>query len=439
MVSRRAHWVALVCTALLMASAMGDCGLYPSPGANNCTEKYFTQFVDHFTWRNGTYQQRYLMYENYFRPGGPIFFYTGNEAGVDVFANCTGLMWENAQDLGAMLIFAEHRFFGKSLPCPGGFEECGEFLGTDQAMADFAELIKELQKTYPQSSATIVFGGSYGGMLSAWMRMRYPGLVTGAIASSAPIGCLSPSYKKESYWAVVSNDATSAGGAAPNCAANVNQAIQDMFSLMQTPAGRVALQSLFQLCDPLGPNDSESFGNFIQAAFDSMAMGNYPFSTYYISGTPNHPAPAWPMRVACEFMATNGSSPLERLQNLKSAIGVVDNITQDVACYNISGLNPSVYSPIWDYMVCSEAQINEQPYFAATGWPNDMFWEQPVYDHARLDQHCSKTFGVTPRYGMLNAEYGLENIPAASNIVFANGLYDPWHSGIGGPSSMVPK
>lgn len=413
----------------LAGVASADCGLFPSPGVTNCTEMFFTQYIDHFSWNNATYSERYYVYENYFQPGGPIFFYTGNEADVEVFANCTGLMWENAEELGALLVFAEHRYFGKSLPCPGGFMECGDYLGTDQAMADYAVLIQALQEQYSESSATIVFGGSYGGMLAAWMRMRYPALVTGAIASSAPIGCLSPKYVKESYWAVVSNDATAFGGAAPSCAANVNQAFKDLFDMMETETGRMFMSSLFNLCDLLGPGDAEAFANFVQGAFDSMAMGNYPFSTYYISGTPNHPAPAWPMRVACEFMANNASLATERLTNLYNAISVVDNITQNVGCYNISGLNPSVYSPIWDFMVCTEGQINEQPYFAATGWPNDMFWAQPVYNHTRMDQHCSRAFGKTPRYGYLNMELGVDNIPASSNIVFANGLLDPWHSG----------
>lgn len=43
---------------------------------------------------------------------------------------------------------------------------------------DYVELLAHLKKNR-HDHPVVVFGGSYGGMLAAWMRMKYPATVVG--------------------------------------------------------------------------------------------------------------------------------------------------------------------------------------------------------------------------------------------------------------------
>ena len=64
-------------------------------------------------------------------------------------------------------MFVEHRYEGKSLPTNLS-KDCLSYASTIQAVADYAKIIED--KINPgNKSPVIVFGGSYGGMLSAWM------------------------------------------------------------------------------------------------------------------------------------------------------------------------------------------------------------------------------------------------------------------------------
>ena len=66
----------------------------------------------------------------------------------------------------------------------------------------------------------MLFGGSYGGMLAAWHRVRYPQLSLGAVASGAPVDFY-PGEEIQQRFAAAVNHTFDAYGGHPRCAASL--------------------------------------------------------------------------------------------------------------------------------------------------------------------------------------------------------------------------
>jgi lysosomal Pro-X carboxypeptidase len=412
-----------------------------NPGTGNCSELWFTNTIDHFSWTAPptgafTYQQRYFVNDAYWRNGtaGAIFFYAGNEADVTLYVNNTGLMWENAASFGALLVWAEHRYFGASQPFGAASGQYLGYLTSEQAMADYAALIYDIQARYAGAASpqpVIAFGGSYGGMLAAWFRTHYPGVITGAIAASAPIRGfatgLAPAWDSESYWAVVTADASAAGGAAPACAGNIRASWDAIFDAGATPAGRAGLASTFALCAPLNDNyDVFALAEFLLNAWDTMAMGSYPYASSYLTGGAAL-LPPYPLRQACGLLADGGlaNNSAALLAAINAAAGVFNNATSNVACYGLP-TGDIFEDGIWDYLWCTE-QLPEETYFTRDG-VNDMFWPF-TFNASQVDAHCQGKYGVTPRRLWVPASYGASARLGATNIFLSQGALDPWSSG----------
>ena len=154
----------------------------------------FTQLVDHFdVLNNNTWSQEYFVDATYWKgPGpGPIFIYIGAELDSDAWMFDQPWCREYAAEFNALCIVLEHRFYGQSQPF--GFKNPKKhewkLLTASQALADASNFINEINKAFDSTpnSKWIAFGCSYGGTLATWLRMKYPDLVNGAIASSAPL------------------------------------------------------------------------------------------------------------------------------------------------------------------------------------------------------------------------------------------------------------
>ena len=405
----------------------------------DCHMQWYTQTLDHFSFAPSpfgpTYQQRYCVSAAHWRAQGPIFFYTGNEGPVETYIQNTGLIWEHAPRFGALVVFAEHRYYGQSQPCgPQSWRRCPHFLTSEQALADYAALLHHLRDTFAAPDApAVAFGGSYGGMLAAWLRAKYPHVVAGAVAASAPVWAfpgLPRPWDPSEFWAIVTRDATAAAGTPDDCAHGVGEALQRMFALAASVEGRQLLSRAFRLCHPLQQqSDAEALGYWVQGAFDNMAMGNYPFPSSYISGDPAHPLPAWPMRVACQHLHNVPRADESALLTaLRDAAGVVYNASQQLQCFSLDPTGPAAGADdIWDYQFCTELLPQEMPYFQAKGPPFDMFWKQTHWTMDTVVQHCQEKHGVVPRTAWVATYYG--DLSQASNIVFSYGEYDPWSAG----------
>eukprot|EP00943_MAST-04B_sp_MAST-4B-sp1_P004771 g4771.t1 len=532
------------------------------PSTVNCTWKYFTQPLDHFSPGaanvNGnknssvtTFQQRYCLYDKYFNErmtgernvassGQPpnILFYTGNESPVEEYVNQTGLMWTLAPKLNSLVVFAEHRYFGESVPQLKGLRNCLSYCTTQQALADHALLVLEVKKNYNIPNAKVVaFGGSYGGMLASWARIKYPNVFDGAIAGSAPVWgfpLLNPPL--DGATQAITRSASKAGGATDQCKDNIRTAWPIIYDIGKTQDGRDYLSSVLNLCEPLqSTSDVDKYLQYAQALWFDLAEGDYPFPSTYITfavGPGNYPLPAWPVRVACEkglnndfgfkisgntsnvtysiemdkvdivvdwdITRSNGytindvkNSKIDALlSSLQSAVGVWYNVSGTLKCFDVNGDNNivrnvsppaktmetkskdvlvdvNVHSLVnngesnddictsngipgnaayWNVICCNENLNLVNTVVQGVG--NDMYWPPNVGRDYTYDSvvnapnswlnTCNEYYDSIGLYGVSKFHdnyahwdtmyYGGKDIASASNIVFSNGLLDPWSS-----------
>ena len=413
----------------------------------NCIELYFEQQMDHFGPSPGTFLQRYFMSDKYYTRGrgGPMFFYLGNEADVTLYVNNTGLIWENAKEFGALVVFAEHRYYGKS-QLPLDDENLAtinnlRYLSSDQALMDYVTLIQNLKQEFEfnYSDAVVGFGGSYGGMLASWGRIKYPHVWDGVIAASAPIlpfqGIVSnASFAPDFFAEGLIYDISRKGGVRNDfCETNLRKVFGRERALLDVDDPAL-MRNKFKICDDDNTSDKDlgtRIANWINDALSYMAMGNFPYkSSYILNG--DGVLPPFPVRAACDFLQedlTSADKLEDWLVGLASFGGVYYNYSKALQCNMLSAPvnnESSIVDMLWDYQYCSEL------FMIGGQGPDqyDTYWDE-AWDGDATARRCRDKYGFWPNRYHIALTYGSPSDWArtASNIVWSQGEYDPWRGG----------
>lgn len=422
--------VFLLALALNLCSALPRINYAMPESVPGFTQSLFSTYIDHFGSSTQTFNMRYFTNSQYWQNStsnpGPIFFYCGNEGAVEMFIENSGYISVLAQQLQAVVIYGEHRYFGQSMPFGNqsfNNPQKTKYLSPHQALADYAYLLTYLKTVY-YDAPVIAWGGSYGGMLAAWFRIKYPNLVNGAVAASAPIYHFLGTVDPELFNQIVTDDYAAV---APECPAYIKQAYDILQLWSKNTKYYYKLQNIFNTCTQvLTYQTANNIINWLSNSFTYMAMTNYPYSTNFLE-----PMPAFPVTVACGMLngLDDDSTDTDILEAVRDAANVYYNTTGNNTCNLVDQqYENDLGDNGWDYLSCTTLLMP-----ISSDGINDMFPYQP-FSLTQIDQYCASKWGVAPNPYYVQTFFGADTNPAnplryASNIVFSNGALDPWQSG----------
>lgn len=453
-------------------------------GSYSVKKHIFNAVVDHYNFRpHPTFPLRYYVSDDYWKnttDDGVVFFYAGNEADILQFVNNSGFMFEAAPEFNALVVFCEHRYYGTSLI---DWDDTYQYLTVEQAMEDFNTLTVHLRQTYDMSPKTpfIAFGGSYGGNLAMWLRLKNPNLWAGAIASSATP--LKHVLRETNNFNRIETDVYA--NVSQQCPTLIRRGWKELYDNVTTDdAGRRYVASVLGLCTiPSDASMANSIYGFVSGALETMVQYGYPYPTDFYN-----PVPGYPFQVACHGMLEAATG----LGALRAAMDVYYNFTgQAGSCYGQVAQEGQAY---WHRLgaqhrlVPHEKRLEKQDSISSSKQTRkaqevDDDYEDDGVDHRMRDswedpwgyqtcteayqpmptdgvtdfelphtpnetayfENCQKRFGVVPRPNWEEMHFMGADISTGSNIFLASGQLDPWRAaGIqeapkGSPESIIVR
>ena len=162
-------------------------------------------------------------------------------------------------------------------------------MSASQALADASYFIEDMTNLLllPEGTKWITFGGSYPGSLAAWMRLKHPEQIFGAISTSGPL--LAKADFRE-YLGVVRKALEAQN---PQCMPAIEEASQTLKNWQLDASKNHLLCELFNYC---GPYTDDYFTNFY-ASVTYAFMGAAQYNNFESDN------PFSNVRLVCEIMS----------------------------------------------------------------------------------------------------------------------------------------
>jgi serine protease 16 len=357
---------------------------------------YFPQKLDHFDSHDSTtFPQLYYNNSEFYNSSrNNVVVFVGGDHSLNVSSLTSGAAYALAQSTQALLFSLEHRFFGDSFPVPTlDTANLEKYLTVPQVLADLARFISA---NVPSRANVMLVGGFWPGTLASWFRLKYPSLSNSSWASSAPVSVRADFSEYDSHVQKMIMNITGKETCAPD------------------------LQGLYANASLLLNGNSSQKEEF----FSNYTMFN---STQNVTSILYILAQAVAALVEC-----NGTSACNtRLkevcasrptlqtfaQQLEKILSLLDEDAESMDMLSYTDTNrSSTYADdrSWTWLRC-----------------NELGWFQTSAGFRSRDVNFSYFYGVCNELfqrsigAMENVQFGGTE-PASRNVVFSNGLTDPW-------------
>jgi thymus-specific serine protease len=245
-----------------------------------------------------------------------------------------------------------------------------------------------------------VWGCSYAGATSTWLKEKYPQLFTAAVGGSSPL------LAKLEYYEYDQTVAYSLNLSSPECLARAQEGTAQVQKMAEDPAQVATVGKLFNTCTPI-----KDVTNFMNQVYNPIA-----YSTQY------NESPAYPRDRLCQILTNQSMSAAQALAavNLDPAVGGSATCLQLDMLHGTDGLlntSNAVNYRKWFWQKCTQLG-----YFKVAPAANNVV--SSLVQLPYFLQACQETFGIngmSPDIFRTNNNYGGNSSVEARRVLAPNG------------------